>query len=136
MTNVNVSKPIAGGASGFNFESAKALAFSLAKSAPELIEPGLIAWFDRASSMVSPALEGCSWPYGWHDYGISHGGRLEVDVGGEDTFIFAESSPFDSYEHFGLGPFVNIRDDHGEEMISRVDGWDCVHLDEWTGKLT
>jgi hypothetical protein len=80
MTNVKVSKPIAGGASGSNSESAKALAFSLAKSAPELLEPELIAWFDRASGMASAFLEGCSWLYGWHDYGVFHGGRLEVDL--------------------------------------------------------
>lgn len=68
MTNLNVSLP-ADGVSGSNFESARALAFSL-----------------------------------------------------------AESSHFDSYEHFGSGPFVNIRDAQGDEMICRVGGRDCAPL--------
>jgi hypothetical protein len=135
MKNLNVSKP-AGGSSASNFEAARVLVVSLAQSDPELLEPELIAWFDRPTGMASPVLEGCSWPYGWHDYGVSHGGRLEVDVGGEEIFIFAESSPFDSYEHFGPGPFVNVRDAQGAEMICRTGGGECVPLDEWTSKLT
>ena len=124
------------GASASPFGSARALAFSLAESYTGLVKPELVAWIDRSAGKTSPVLEGCAGPNGWHDYGVSHGGLLQVDVGGETSFIFAESSPFDSYEHFSPGPYVNLRDVHGNESICRVGGKDCVPLDEWTSKLT
>lgn len=136
MKNLNIPKALAGGSAASRFQAAKAMAFTLALADPDLIEPELVAWKDRNTSLASPELEGCSGPYGWRDYGISHDGRLEVDVGGEAIFIFTESSPYDSYEHFGHGPFVNLRDDKGVEMICRVGGVGCVPLDEWTSKLT
>jgi hypothetical protein len=131
MKNLNVPQPLSGGSSASRFAAAKAMAFTLA-----LADPELIAWKDRTTSMASPELKGCSGSYGWRDYGISHDGRLEVDVGGEAIFIFTESSPYDSYEHFGRGPFVNLRDAKGNEMICRMGGEACVSLDEWTSKLT
>ncbi len=135
MKLMNVNQPLASGNRKPDFESSKAFAFSIAESSKEFIEPELIAWYDRTTAMESPVLEGCSDSYGWHDYGASHGGRLEVDVDGKKTFIFAESSPFDSYEHFGHGPFLNIHDSKGNEMIC-LRGGGCVTLDEWTSKLT
>jgi len=136
MKNLNVPQPLASGSPASRFQAAKAMAFTLALADPELIEPELIAWKDRATSLASPELEGCSGPYGWRDYGISHDGRLEVDVGGVAIFIFTESSPYDSYEHFGPGAFVNLRDDKCNEMICRTGGVACMPLDEWTSKLT
>jgi hypothetical protein len=124
------------GASASRFESARALAFSLAESDAELVEPELVAWIDRSAGKSSPVLQGCAGPNGWHDYGVSHGGLLQVDVDGETSFIFAESSCFDSYEHFSPGPYINLRDAQGNESICRVGGKDCVPLDEWTSKLT
>ncbi len=124
------------GASASRFESARALAFSLAKSDTELLEPELVAWIDRSAGKSSPVLKGCGGPNGWHDYGVSHGGLLQVDVDGETSFIFAETSHFDSFEHFGPGPYINLRDAQGTEYICRVGGKDCVPLDEWTSKLT
>ena len=38
------------------------------------------------------------------------------------AFTLALSGPVDSYEHFGPGPFVNIRDVQGNEMICRIGG--------------
>ncbi len=136
MKTLNTFQSLAGDTSAARFESAKSLAFSLALSGNELLEPALIAWIDRNSDKASPVLEGCSGPNGWHDYGVSHGGRLEIDVGDEASFIFAESSPFESYEHLGPGPFVNIRDAQGIEMVCRINGVSCIPLDEWTSKLT
>ncbi len=136
MRTLNASQRFPGGASTSRFASAKALAFSVAESDSELIEPELIAWIDRSSTMASPVLEGCGGPDGWHNYGVSHGGRLEVDVDGEASFIFVESSPFDSYEHFSPGPFRNIRDAQGNESVCLAGGMACVPLDEWTSKLT
>ena len=136
MKTLNASQLFPGGAPISRFEDARALAYSLAESDSELLEPELVAWIDRPSRQASPGLQGCGGPDGWHDYGISHGGRLEVEVGELASFIFTEASPYDSYEHFGPGPFVNLRDAQGNEMICRVGGKDCVPLDDWSSKLT
>ena len=136
MKTLNASQLFPGGASNSRFESARALAFSLAESDGELIEPELVAWIDRHSTHTSPVLEGCGGPEGWRDYGVSHDGRLEVDINNEACFIFAESSPFDSYGHFGPGPFRNVRDAQGNESVCRAGGLDCVPLDEWTSQQT
>jgi hypothetical protein len=117
MRTLNASQLFSGGASTSRFESARALAFTLAESDRELIEPELVAWIDRPSSKASPVLDGCGGPDGWRHYGISHGGRLEVDVDGVASFIFAESSQFDAYEHFSPGPFLNLRDRSGREWV-------------------
>ena len=84
MKNLNVPQPLSSGTSTPRFAAARALAFSLALDDPALHEPELVAS---------------------HDYGVSDDGRLEVDVGGETPFIFADSSSFDSYAHFGPGAF-------------------------------
>lgn len=136
MKTLNTSQLFPDGASASRFAAARTLAFSLAESDSELLEPELVAWIDRRSSQASPVLEGCGGPDGWRDYGETHGGRLEVDINGETSFIFAESSPFDSYDHFGPGPFRNLRDAQGNEAICRADGKDCIPLDEWTSQLT
>jgi hypothetical protein len=136
MKTLNASPLFPGGASASRFESARALAFSLAESDDELLEPELIAWLDLPSAMTSPVLEGCGGPDGWRNYGISHGGHLEVDVAGVASFIFAESSPYDSYAHFGPGPYFNVRDSEGNECICLAEGKGCVPLDDWTSKLT
>jgi Domain of unknown function (DUF5619) len=136
MKTLNASQMFPGGDSPSRFSSARALAFSLAESDADLIEPELVAWVDRRSNTASPVLEGCGGPNGWHDYGIAHDGRLEVDVGDVASFIFTESSQFDSYAHFGPGPYVNLRDSRGQDLVCLVGGKDCVPLDEWTSKLT
>lgn len=136
MKTLNASQLYFGGTSAARFESARTLAFSLAESNSELLEPELVAWLDRPSAKASPVLEGCGGPNGWRDYGVSHGGRVEVDVDGVTSFIFAESSPFDSYAHFGPGPFRNLRDARGNEAVCREGGTDCIPLDEWTSQLT
>jgi hypothetical protein len=124
------------GASASRFQSARALAFSLAESDSELLEPELVAWIDRSAGKSSPVLQGCAGPNAWRDYGVSHGGALEVHVDGGTSFIFAESSQFDAYAHFSPGPYINLRDAQGNESICLVGGKDCVPLDEWTSKLT
>lgn len=136
MKTLNASQLFPGGTTTSRFESARALAFSLAESDGQLIEPELVAWIDRHSNHTSPVLEGCGGPDGWRDYGVSHDGRLEVNINDEACFIFAESSPFDSYDHFGPGPFRNIRDAQGNESVCRAEGLDCVPLNDWTSQLT
>ena len=131
MKIITSSKSLSSGTSPSGFAKAKALALSLADSDSELLEPELVAWIDRSTGMASPVLEGCSGPDGWRYYGISHGGRLEVDLDGDTSFIFAESSPFDSYEHFSPGPYRNKHDAQGNEFICQSDGTGCVPLDEW-----
>ena len=80
MKTLNASQVL--GVSGSRFESARALALSLAESDSELLEPELVAWIDRSTGKASPVLEGCAGPNGRRDYGVSHGGVLEVDVDG------------------------------------------------------
>lgn len=134
MKTLHVPPPVAD--RGSRFEAARMLASSLAESDSQLIEPEMVAWVDRSSTMESPVLEGCGGPDAWRDYGASHGGRLEVDVGDETSFIFAESSQFDSYDHFAPGPFRNLRDAQGNEFVCDSGGRACVPLDDWTSRQT
>jgi hypothetical protein len=136
LKNLNVPQPLSGGPPASCFQAAKAMAFSFALADPGMLESELIAWKDRTASMASPELEGRSGPYGWRDYGISHDDRLEVDASGEAIFVFTESRPCDSCGHSGTGPFVNLRNDKGNEMICRMGGVACMLLDEWTSNLT
>ena len=136
MRTLNASQPLHCATPEARIAAARAIALSLAESDSELIEPEIVAWIDRPSAMASPVLEGCGGPVGWHDYGVSHGGRLEIDVDGVDSFIFAESSQSDSYEHFGPGPFRNLRDAQGNEFVCRPGGVACIPVDEWSSKLT
>lgn len=117
MKTLNASLLFPGGNSRSRFDSARALAFSLAESDSEFLEPEIVAWSDRSSERASPVLEGCGGPDGWHHYGVTHEGRLEVIVDSQTSFIFAESSQFDSYAHFGPGPFLNLRDRAGREWV-------------------
>lgn len=133
MKTINVSQPLPDGAA--RFAAAKNLAASVAESS-ELLEPELVAWIDRSSTLTSPVLEGCGGPDAWRDYGVSHGGSLEVDIGEDTSFIFVESSPYDSYGHFGHGPFRNLHDAQGNEYVCYADGANCVPLDDWTSQLT
>jgi len=102
----------------------------------------LMAWVDRKSERMSPAIAGADIHTRWHDYGESHGGQVEVDVGGDYAFIYADSS---GYEPYGPSPYVNLRDDRGNEFVCQVNqledphrpgGDACTAIDEWTSKLT
>ena len=117
MKIINTSQSSPGGTSNARFESARDLACSIAASDGELLEPEIVAWRDRSSKRQSPVLEGCGGPDGWHHYGVSHGGHLEVVVDSDVSFIFAESSHFDAYAHFSPGPFRNLRDRAGREWV-------------------
>lgn len=99
MKNLTVSPPLTSGSATSRFNAVRAMVITLAEVDNEMLEPDLITWIDRSTSMASPVLEG------WHD-GVSHEGRLEVKVENDYSFIFAVSSPFDSCESFGHGPFI------------------------------
>ena len=125
-----------------DFARAAQLAAAVANDDREVIEPVLVAWYDRQAGRMSPAIEGADLSYRWRDYGTSHGGRLEVDVGDDYAFIYAESSAFDAYE---ACPLSNLRDEQGNEYLCQINMLDdrhrpnaraCVALDEWTSKLT
>ena len=133
MQNLYASQPLSGVSPAFRFQAIRAMAVTLAPDARETPEPRLTSWKDRTTSLASPELEGCPGPYGWRNYGISHDGRLEVDVAGEATFIPAESS---SCEHFASGRFVSLRKGKNGEMIFHKGGGACMLPDEWASKLT
>jgi hypothetical protein len=129
-------------AKDLDYPKAALLAAALADQDTEVIEPALVAWYDRKVARMSPAIEGADLRTRWHDYGVSHAGSLEIDVAGDYSFIYAESSPFDPYE---ASPYTNLRDAQGNEYLCQSNQLSdphlptkeaCVALDEWTSKLT
>ena len=126
----------------FGFRQAAAIAMACAEEDKDVIEPLLVAWYDRKAARMSPAIAGADLGSRWHDYGVSHEGRLEVDVGDDYAFIYAESSAYDPYE---ACPYSNISDEQGTEYLYQINLLNdprkptpqaCVPLDEWTSKLT
>lgn len=109
---------------GLDYKAALALATTLADADVDIIDPVMLVWHDRKASQMSPMLEGCVTETNWHDYGMTHGGRLEVDVNGEYDFVFADSSAFESY---GPNPFVNLHDLHGKEYLCNAKAFRDPH---------
>lgn len=126
-----------------NYLMAAQLASTLADQDVEVVDPVLVAWYDRKGEKMSPVIEGADLRTRWHDYGASHGGKLEIDVAGDFSFIYADSSAFDSPE--AAGPYANLHDAQGNEYLCQINLLNdplqptaeaCVALDEWTSKLT
>lgn len=136
MKTLNIESIPVTAAAANRFGSAQVLALSIAESDPDLLEPALVVWPGRSTNNASPVREGCAGWNGWHDDGMSHGGRLEVEKSDLGTFIFTESSAYDSGEHFGQRPFVNLYDASGNERICRAGEINCMALDGWGRKLT
>lgn len=125
-----------------DYKTASHLAASFADNDREIIDPVVVAWQDKKSDRMSPTIADCDANTGWHDYAVSHGGKLEVDVNGEYDFIFGDSSAFEPY---GPSPFINLHDTRGNEYLCQINALRdprnpskeaCVVLDEWTSKLT
>lgn len=125
-----------------NYKTACELATCMVTKEAEFGEPIMVAWHDKKTSRMSPVIAGGDINTRWHDYGESHGGKLEVDVNGEYDFIFADSNDFDRY---GPSPYVNLHDQSGNEYLCQINELRdpknpsqeaCVVLDEWTSKLT
>jgi len=140
MRQEHITRP----ATDLNYPMASQLAAALAEKDAELIEPVLVAWYDRKEAKMSPVIEGADQRTCWQDYGKSHGGKLEIDVAGDYTFIYADSSAFDPYDT-ASSPYVNLHDAKGDEFLCQAGLLDdphvpnkkaCVALDEWTSKLT
>jgi hypothetical protein len=138
MRQVHIEYPGA----DLDFAHAASLAQSLADDDRKVIEPVLMAWCDRHASRMSPVIEGADLRNRWRDYGESHGGRLEIDVGDDYAFVYADSSAFDPYE---ASPYSNLSDGRGNEYLCQINLLRdphqptpdaCVALDEWTSKLT
>lgn len=81
-------------------------------------EPVMVAWHDKPHARMSPAIEGGDINTRWHDYGASHGGKLEIGVNGEYDFIFSDASSFQS---LGPSPLVNVHDKAGNEYLCTID---------------
>jgi len=125
-----------------NYKKASLLAANLADSDKDIIDPVMVAWYDKKGARMSPAVEGSNIDTRWHNYAENHGGVLEVDVNGEYDFIFADSSAFEPY---GPSPYINLRDHQGNEYLCQINALRdphnpnleaCVALDDWTSKLT
>lgn len=129
-------------ATELNFLQAARLAETLANEDADILEPVLVAWYDRPAARMSPVIEGADVTSRWLDYGASHSGQLEVDVAGDYAFIYADSSAFDPY---GACPYTSLHDPQGNEYLCQTGllkglrvptAKACVALDEWTSKLT
>lgn len=140
MRQEHITRPDA----ALNYPMAVQLAADLVERDVELIEPVLIAWYDRRNSRMSPVIEGNDQRTFWHDYGASHGGKLEIAVGDDYAFVYGDSSAFDPYDHRDC-PYANLRDAQGNEFLCQIGLLSdphvpqknaCVALDEWTSKLT
>lgn len=125
-----------------DYRQAAELAGVCAKEDNGIADPVLMAWCDRMTGRVSPVIEGSNPRYRWRDYGASHGGQLEVDIGNSYAFIYADSSEFGRYEP---SPYSNLVDEDGQEYICQINlladahrptSGACTPLDEWTSKLT
>lgn len=125
-----------------DYKMASKLASDIAERDKELSEPVMVAWHDKKLSRMSPVIEGGNIETRWHDYGESHGGRLEVDVNCEYDFIFADSSDFEKY---GPSPYINLHDKQGNEFLCQINALRdphnpskeaCVPLDDWFSKQT
>lgn len=125
-----------------DYRMASKLASDIAERDRELKEPVMVAWHDKKLSRMSPVIEGGNIDTRWHDYGESHGGKLEVDVNSEYDFIFADSSTF---EHYGPSPYINLHDRQGNEYLCQINALRdphnpskeaCVPLDDWASKQT
>lgn len=101
-----------------DYKGASGLAASLAASTLGVNEPVMVAWHDKKASRMSPSIIGSEVNTRWHDYGESHGGKLEVDVNGDFDFIFTDSSSFDV---LGPSPLVNLHDQAGNEYLCQID---------------
>lgn len=133
---------IAAPAAVTNYATAASLARAIADEDRQIIEPVMVAAYDRTKGTMAPAVPGARAETRWRDYGASHGGRLEINIGKDFGFIFAEGSPFDPYE---ASPYANLRDASGNEFVCQInllggrrtpDSRACVAVDEWTSKLT
>ena len=125
-----------------DYKIASGLAASFAARELDSGEPVMVAWHDKTASRMSPMIEGGDINTRWHDYGQSHGGKLEVDVNDEFDFIFADSSVFEPY---GPSPYINLYDKRGNEYLCQINELRdphnpskeaCVALDDWTSKQT
>lgn len=109
--NVNVSGV------DVSYELARRVAATVA-GATDGQEPIMVAWHDKPHSRMSPAIEGGDIHTRWHDYGESHGGKLQVDINGDYDFIFADAS---SYESLGPSPLINVHDQAGNEYLCAIN---------------
>jgi hypothetical protein len=138
MRQAHITSP----ATDLNYLMAAQLAATYADQDAEVIDPVLVAWYDRKAARMSPVIEGSDLRTRWHDYGASHGGKLEIDVAGDFTFIYADASPFDPFE---AGPYRNLHDAQGNEYLCQTNllrnplqpmAGACTPLNDWTSKLT
>lgn len=132
-------------AAPMDYRAAAALAAKYAGYDGEMEEPVLIAWHDRRHGLMSPAIAGANPDTRWRDYGNSHCGCLEVDVGDDFEFVFTDGAPYADYGDCGPGPYRNFSDSEGRQYLcdahdgpgnGSLMGAVCVPLDEYTSKLT
>lgn len=101
-----------------DYKVASGLATSFAASTLGVGDPVMVAWHDKQASRMSPVIEGADINTRWHDYGESHGGKLEVDINGDFDFVFTDASGFDV---LGPSPLVNLHDKLGNQYLCEIN---------------
>ena len=70
---------------------------AVGKAGEMLNEPVIVAWKDDRTGRFGPEIPGAAKDR-WHEYGESNAGSLEVSVGNEYHFIFAEAADVEEPE--------------------------------------
>jgi len=98
-----------------DYKTASVIAHSIAEQCEH--EPTVVAWHDAKRHRMSPVIEGANEHSRWRDYGLSHGGDIDVNINGEYDFIFAESENFDE---LGKSPYITLQDAQGNQFLCRL----------------
>lgn len=98
-----------------DYRTANAIARSVASLIDE--DPTVVAWHDGIQNRMSPVIEGANVLNRWNDYGMSHGGNLNISINGDYDFIFADSEQF---EQLGNSPYMSLQDAEGNQFLCRI----------------
>lgn len=98
-----------------DYKTASVIARSIAEQCEH--EPTVVAWHDAREHRMSPVIEGADEHTRWKDYGMSHGGDVNISVNGDFDFIFADSDKFDE---LGNSPYMTLQDAQGNQFLCRM----------------
>jgi len=120
-----------------DFQSASLLAKDTARE-NQMKDPTIMAWHKQGGEGTPAFYDGANPDTWWEKYGEGNGGRLEVSVGDDYTFIMMDARGF---ETLGEMPLRNLSDDSGNQYLcytpiqGRVSNKPnpdaCTQLDGW-----
>jgi len=130
MKNVHILYPN----SRLNFRFASMLAREAARQ-NHMDEPTIMAW--HVQNEMSPRFEGGNPDTWWEKYGEGNGGRLEVTVGDDYTFVLMDARGYETLDEI---PLRNLQDSKGQQYVcfksmlgnTSIPNLEaCSPLDEW-----